>query len=340
VAAVINTGDVVTDGQYPAHWKRFLRITRPLSKRIPYFPVAGNHERTDTELGIANWRTATGLPVGGERLYYCFDSADGWVRFIALDSNPMTDPANYWARDTEVKYSDEQITWTIQRLKEHVGPALVFLHHPPFCIGYHRPEWENDPVLRERRARLVKALQESGLSLLVAGHEHAYERALLTSGDAVLIVIVTGGAGSPLHSVPVAQAPALFSQYQVEGSQFKPENVYAADAFHYIHLRLWFGGGQFFTYEVDNAGHQRLIDQATIDLKRWGVPEIDQHKVVLPPKPQGPSQPPPKEETAKKAAVTTDSDSLSATQRLKSGQPPAKKTPVRKPAPRPKARPR
>jgi hypothetical protein len=75
VAAVINTGDLVKDGQYPAHWERFLHITEPLTSRVPYFPVAGNHERTDTEDGIENWRTATGLPVGGDRLYYCFDSA-------------------------------------------------------------------------------------------------------------------------------------------------------------------------------------------------------------------------------------------------------------------------
>ena len=41
VAAVINTGDLVYDGQYPAHWERFLRITEPLTSRVPYFPVPG-----------------------------------------------------------------------------------------------------------------------------------------------------------------------------------------------------------------------------------------------------------------------------------------------------------
>ena len=80
VAAIINTGDLVKDGRIPAQWKRFLRLIRPLSARVPYFGIAGNHERTDTPLGVANWRTATGLPATGDRLYYCFDSADGWVR--------------------------------------------------------------------------------------------------------------------------------------------------------------------------------------------------------------------------------------------------------------------
>src|SRR5262249_16503035 len=54
VAAVINTGDLVYDGRRPAHWERFLRITEPLSSRVPYFAVAGNHEQTWTEEGVDN----------------------------------------------------------------------------------------------------------------------------------------------------------------------------------------------------------------------------------------------------------------------------------------------
>ncbi|MEO6463522.1 MAG: metallophosphoesterase, partial [Candidatus Eisenbacteria bacterium] len=81
IAAVINVGDIVKDGRYPKHWERFLRITAPLYNRVPYMPIAGNHERTDDSLGLLNWQTATGLPIKGNLLHYCFDSADGWVRF-------------------------------------------------------------------------------------------------------------------------------------------------------------------------------------------------------------------------------------------------------------------
>jgi hypothetical protein len=91
ISLVLNTGDLVKDGRRPKHWERFMSITRPLYERVPYFAIAGNHERTDDSLGLQNWKTALGLPVTGNLLHYCFDSADGWVRFIALDSNPMTD---------------------------------------------------------------------------------------------------------------------------------------------------------------------------------------------------------------------------------------------------------
>jgi 3',5'-cyclic AMP phosphodiesterase CpdA len=331
VAAIINTGDLVKDGRLPDQWKRFLALIRPLSSRVPYFAIAGNHERTDTPEGVANWRAATGLPATGDRLYYCFDSADGWVRFLALDSNPMTDPANHWPRDIEIKYSDEQIDWLVARIKEHRGPAFVFMHHPPFSSGFHRVEWQSDAVLQERRERMVRALKEQGIGILASGHEHAYERALMTWPDGVLIYIVTGGAGSPLHDIPSPEESArLFAEYKVAGGVFKPENVFTGEIFHFVHLRLWFGGGDFTTFEVVPDGGVRLADQVQVDLKRYGVPKIDQHKIPLPPEPI--KQPPPMEENkaAKKIATQTSSDSTSAAKTVKSTPAPSRaKTQVR-----------
>ncbi|MFN0149866.1 MAG: metallophosphoesterase family protein [bacterium] len=331
VSAVVNTGDLVKDGRYPGQWERFLEIVRPLASRVPYFPIAGNHERTDTIDGIENWLTGTGLPIGGQRLYYCFDSADGWVRFIALDSNPMTDPANHWTREVEIEYSDEQIEWLVARLSEHTGPAFVFLHHPPFSSGFHRVEWEDDPMLVERRERIVRAMRDAGIAVLASGHEHAYQRALLTWPDAVLISIVTGGAGSPLHAIPSpAQSARLYSEYKVAGSVVNPENVLTESVFHFVHVRLWFGGGEFFAYAVDADANRRLIDKVEIDLKRYGVPEIDQLKMPIRPQ-EGPAQLAPKEETTEKEEVKASSDSTSASERLESQPPPSEPDPLPNP---------
>jgi len=323
VAAVINTGDLVFDGQYAGGWSRFLRITEPLTSRVPYFPVAGNHERTDTVNGVANWRTATGLPVGGDRLYYCFDSADGWVRFIALDTNPIVDPLGRWTREVQVKYSQEEFSWLVARVKEHRGSVIVMMHHPPFSVSAHRMEWQADSVLTERRERMVKALHESGISIIASGHEHSYQRALLTWPDAVLVAIVTGGAGAPLHVLPSAQESArLYSEYRVAGSTVKPENVVVDQVFNFTHLRLWFGGGDLHSYAVDRNARATLIEHVQIDLARYGVPRIDQHKIPLPPskgpvetmKPLAGMPPPP---------PGAKVDSISASKRLLSKPPPA-----------------
>jgi len=292
VSAVVNSGDLVEDGRYPAHWERFLRITQPLFSRVPYFGVPGNHERTDAPEGVQNWGTATGLPIGGDRLYYCFDTADGWLRVIALDTNPIVDPGKHWSREVQIKYSQEEFTWLVERIKEHRGPVIVLMHHPPFSSSLHREEWQKDSVLTERRERMMNALHDSGISAIVAGHEHAYQRALITWPDAVAVALVTGGGGAPLHRLPApAEVARLFSEYKVAGSVVKPENVFSAQVFNFVHLRLWFGGGEFYTYAVDQNSKSTLIDKVQIDLKRYGVPKIDQHKIPIPPS-KGPSEPP------------------------------------------------
>lgn len=323
VAAVINTGDLVKDGRYPAYWERFLRITRPLFSRVPYFPVAGNHERTDTVVGVDNWRTATGLPIAGDRLYYCFDSADGWVRFVALDTNPIVDPAQHWTREVQVKYSDEEFTWLVERVKEHTGPVIVMMHHPPFSASRHRMEWQSDPVLRERRERMVRALHASGISIIASGHDHAYQRALITWPDAVLIAIVTGGAGAPLHRIPSsATSGLLYSEYQVAGSVVRPRDVLTDEVFHFIHLRLWFGGGDFYAYAVEKDGSVKLIDKVQIDLKRYGTPKIDQHKMPVPPA-KGPREVMANPAMQPMGTMAANKDSTAASDRLLGAPPPS-----------------
>ncbi len=324
VSAAINTGDLVYDGRNPAHWKRFLRITQPLSSRVPYFAVAGNHEKTWTVDGLANWRTATGLPIAGDRMYYCFDSADGWVRFIALDSNPITMPGVHWSREVQVKYSKEEVDWLTARLKEHRGPSFVFMHSPPFSAGYHRMEWEDDPVMRARRDQIVKAMHEGGISILASGHEHDYERALLTWPDgSVLINIVQGGAGAPLHPLPPpSEAARLFSMYKSAGSVIKAENVYTGAINNFSFLRLWFGGGELQTFAVYKNGTAKLVDQVSIDLKRYGTPKIDQHKVPIPP--TGRVQPS-SMEAKKKQGGSVKADTTAASRRIETHPPPGKK---------------
>lgn len=283
VAVVVNTGDLVYQGTRPAHWTRFLRLIAPLSSRVTYVAVAGNHEETFNPIGLGNWRTATGLPIAGDRMYYCFDSADGWVRFIALDSNPITHPGVHWSKEVQVKYSKEEVNWLTRRLKEHVGPAFVFLHSPPISAGYHRMEWQDDPIMRDRRDQIVRALHEGGIGVLAAGHEHDYERALMTWPDgSVLITIVQGGGGAPLHPLPApAAAAAIFADYKVAGSTIDPKNVYTAEINNFTFMRLWFGGGELQTFAVDKAAKAQLVDHVSIDLTRYGIPKIDQHKVPI-----------------------------------------------------------
>jgi hypothetical protein len=245
------------------------------------------------------------------------------MRFIALDTNPIVDVRGHWTREVQVKYSEEEFAWLVARVKEHNGPVMVLMHHPPFSVSAHRMEWQRDAVLTERRERMVASLHEAGISILASGHEHSYQRALLTWPDAVLIALVSGGGGAPLHTIPPpAQSAQIYSEYKVAGSVVKPENVFTDQVFNFTHLRLWFGGGDLYTYAVDKDSHVTVIDHVQIDLNRYGIPKIDQHKMPLPPA-KGPA------EVMKTAAAmpampaSAMVDTSAASDRLLSKPPPA-----------------
>jgi len=170
---------------------------------------------------------------------------------------------------------------------------------------------------------MVKALYEAKIGIMAAGHEHAYERVIFTWPDAALIYIVAGGAGSPLHDIPSqSQSAVLFSQYKVAGATVKPENVYSGEIFHFIHLRLWFGGGDFYTYSVEKGAKVKLVDYVQVDLERYGIPEVDQKKMPLPAKVLPGIPPPPEETSGTKEDITAKSDSVSASKRIQAQPPP------------------
>ena len=137
----------------------------------------------------------------------------------------------------------------VARLKEHPGPAFVFMHHPPFSAGFHRMEWQADSLLRQEREKMIRAMHDAGIAVLATGHEHAYQRALFTWPDAVMLDIVTGGGGAPLYQLPPnAEAVRLFTQYHVAGAEVKPENVFTCTFNNFLHVRMWPGGGELRAY--------------------------------------------------------------------------------------------
>jgi hypothetical protein len=98
--------------------------------------------------------------------------------------------------------------------------------------------------------------------------------------------------------------------------------------FNYCHVRLWFGGGDLQTYAVDQNSNSTLIDEVKIDLNRYGVPKIDQHKVPIPPA-KGPAETPKPVAampvTGATPAVVAKGDSTTASGRLLTRPAPAAK---------------
>ena len=149
----------------------------------------------------------------------------------------------------------------------------------------------------------------------------------------VSVTIVTGGGGAPLHPLPSpSQSAQLFAEYKVAGSIVKPENVYTAQTFNFVHMRLWFGGGEFYAYAVDQKSKSTMIDKVHIDLSRYGIPKIDQHKIPIPPA-KGPKTVKETEGVAATGGASTiaKTDSTTASKRLLEAPPPSHTKKKKKP---------
>lgn len=146
-------------------------------------PAVGNHEYgTDDAAGYyAYFGAAAGKPTEG---WYSYAIA-GW-QVLVLNSNcdeiggcDVGTPQEQWLRE-ELAAFDGQCT-------------LAYMHHPRFSSGVHGDD--------NRTVDLWQALEDYGADLVLAGHDHNYERlapmhpdgTLAASGGIRSFVVGTGG---------------------------------------------------------------------------------------------------------------------------------------------------
>jgi len=133
----------------------------------------GNHD-------LGGDSTATRL--ASPRHWYTF--TDGPARIIVLDANQPSSAA--------------QLAFLTRTLVAATEPVrIVSMHQPVYTAGLHAPG--------EVQQRLWAPLfQKYGVSLVLQGHNHAYER-MVVGG---VTYITTGGGGAPLYPC-VRPAPGL-----------------------------------------------------------------------------------------------------------------------------------
>jgi hypothetical protein len=140
-------------------------------------PTIGNHEYTGNN-GPQGYMQYWGDPPN----YYSVDAA-GW-HIVSLDTNE---------KFNEVDPYSVQIQWLVDDLEQtDASCSIVFFHHPPFSVGSH-----GDTT--ELRA-LWRILVEHHVTLVLAGHDHNYQRWQALDGDGypgasgtVSLVVGTGG---------------------------------------------------------------------------------------------------------------------------------------------------
>jgi 3',5'-cyclic AMP phosphodiesterase CpdA len=180
------------DDCYDKSWGRHKARSRP---------VPGNHEYRSPGAGpyFDYWGERAGPPGRG---YYSFDL--GAWHLVALDSN------------LEGVEMARQLDWLVDDLAASTARCvLAYWHHPLFSSGKNRDQ--------EQMAEVYRRLYEAGASVVLAGHDHNYERfapmnpkGQLDPGRGIRSFVV-GTGGGQLKAFAIGDPPRKNSEV-VDGS--------------------------------------------------------------------------------------------------------------------------
>ena len=185
-AFVVHLGDLTTRGSSTKHWQQFDDFHKGFrKKKIPYFPVLGNHEfYGNHKKALQNYLER--FPHLDKRRWYSFTWKN--VGLILVDSN--------FSSLTKEKV-EEQSKWYLSELErfnkdDGVDSIIVCCHEPPFTNS--RVVSPNEKVKVYFADPFVKSRKTC---LFFSGHGHSYERFQMDGK----FFIVSGGGGGPRHKV-------------------------------------------------------------------------------------------------------------------------------------------
>ncbi|MBT3242444.1 MAG: metallophosphoesterase family protein [Bacteroidetes bacterium] len=199
---VINTGDLVSQGNNMNDWEHFFRINDSLIRHVPYYTVLGNHEQ-DSE----NYYDFFSLP--GNESYYFFSVGDALFIILDMEGPDYETPEylqgesrNAFWTDISKKYFEEEKEWleNILNLNNDAGYIFVFFHPTYYSIKKSRVA---DAELR--REFWGDVFERHDVTAVLNGHDHYYHHAENRGTH----YIVTGGGGAPLYATDSIQAETV-----------------------------------------------------------------------------------------------------------------------------------
>lgn len=171
---VVNLGDFVNDCTND-EWNWYGESFEKANTNLTLVPVAGNHEGNITNKLNVGWfdnmfnlEHGEGDLNGVNGVYYSYDY--GNTHFTVLNSNdmyPMTEAQRNWVYN-DITSSDAQ--WKV-----------LLLHRAAYSAGKNI----NKPDTLIMRETIIEIVDETGVDLVLSGHDHMYFRTQQVAGDAV-----------------------------------------------------------------------------------------------------------------------------------------------------------
>lgn len=253
-------------------------------KRLPMYPVPGNHGFTSTFTNMwpstsiaaaAHGRasngnhTVNGVTVSTPDYWYAFN-ARGWRIYIltaAWTEGGVTDP---YAVDYKVHWAPgaAERTWLTNDLTVNAAmPKIAVMHFPMYSAVRSGDVQDSYLTAPPDGSESVESLLAShNVKLLLNGHSHIYERNHAHHG---MVSIVTGGGGARLNPVDASPGGKCSQVYPDTGDPVvavargwsstggsacngaaKPTS--AAEVYHYVRVTL--GSGTAKVEAIDSSG--------------------------------------------------------------------------------------
>ncbi len=179
---VFNIGDLTMDGRVKEEWDQFFGAVGDLARKVPYYPILGNHEYNSSY-----YYKAFPLPEGGgtDRIqWYSFDF--GSVHFTVLDADVLL-------MEKDKEKMKVQTDWLVKDLQSARNTKFK-------VVVFHQPFWTN--VVKEKgnpdlASYWKKIFEDYGVNVVFNGHYHAYEHDKENGVD----YITTAGGGAPLYEL-------------------------------------------------------------------------------------------------------------------------------------------
>jgi len=210
---IIHTGDLIypsgAAGDYP---RKFYDPNAKLIATTPFMPSLGNHDCATGKGAplLEQFELPENGPAGleAERNYW-FDYGD--ARFVALDTNRSNELGVISFEDMKGKVAP----WLRQVLSDTDARwKFVFFHHPPYTGSTH--DAGGQAFVKDAFSAIF---DETGVDMVLCGHNHLYERTAPIKGDQVVgegegPVYITTGAGGQSRYPEVLPPPDYMRKYR------------------------------------------------------------------------------------------------------------------------------
>jgi hypothetical protein len=208
---------------------RFDKHYKPLmNEGVKFYAALGNHDLlTDNGRGLIADKSR--FNIQGDKGYYEFspEGKEDLVTFFALDSNSLV----------KTEPDQEQLDWLEKSLKASNSIwKIVYLHHPLYT-----PEGPHGAEVNLRK-RIEPLLVNTGVKIVLAGHNHFYARMKPQKG---ITHFVTGGGGNKLKTPSQTRQAAV-----------------TARSFQFMYFELFPDHADFWSIPPDGP----ILDQGTIRL--------------------------------------------------------------------------